>query len=38
MENEETVCTGNEIEMKTIGGEIAFITAMILDSLILKER
>jgi hypothetical protein len=38
MENEETVCSGNEIEMKTVGGEVAFITSMILDSLILKER
>ncbi len=38
MENEETVCTGNDIEMKTEGGEIGFITAMIADSLILKER
>jgi hypothetical protein len=37
MENEETVCTGNDVEMKTIGGEIGFITAMIADSLILQE-
>ncbi len=29
---------GNDQEMRTVGGELAFITAMILDSLILRER
>lgn len=37
-ENEETSCSGNSAEMRTNGGEVAFITAMILDSLVLRER
>jgi 23S rRNA A1618 N6-methylase RlmF len=37
-ENEHSHCTGNNVEMKTIGGEVAFITAMIIDSLLLRER
>jgi hypothetical protein len=37
MANEETVCTGNDIEMKTIGGEVGFILSVVLDSLILRE-
>lgn len=36
--NEETVCSGNTTEMHTQGGEVAFITAIILDSLVLRER
>jgi 23S rRNA A1618 N6-methylase RlmF len=36
-DNDETICTGNVTEMKTIGGECAFIAGMILDSLILRE-
>lgn len=36
-ENEETVCNGTEFEMKTIGGEVAFIASMIVDSFILRE-
>jgi 23S rRNA A1618 N6-methylase RlmF len=36
-ENEETVCAGTDLEMKTFGGEVAFIASMIVDSLILRE-
>jgi 23S rRNA (adenine1618-N6)-methyltransferase len=33
-----TACTGSEIEMVTPGGEIAFVSRMIADSLILQDR
>jgi hypothetical protein len=35
---ERTVCTGSISEMRTTGGEVAFICAMIADSLYLRER
>jgi hypothetical protein len=34
--NEKTVCTGTSNEIRTAGGEVAFITSIIADSLILK--
>jgi len=36
--NERTVCTGSTSEMRTLGGEVAFISAIIYDSLMLKDR
>jgi hypothetical protein len=36
--NNRTINTGSLNEIRTIGGEINFITAMIADSLIIKER
>lgn len=33
-----TACTGSECEMVTIGGEVAFVSRMIDESLILKDR
>jgi hypothetical protein len=36
--NSKTVCTGSEREMITTGGEIAFVGAIIADSLSLRER
>jgi hypothetical protein len=32
------VCTGSTNEMRTTGGEVAFICAMIADSLYLRDR
>ena len=33
-----TVCTGSKSEMRTVGGEVAFVAAIIADSLILRQR
>lgn len=35
--NPNTVCTGNNQEMYTAGGEVAFIIGMIMDSVVLRE-
>ena len=32
------MCTGSTSEMRTLGGEVAFISAIIYDSLLLKDR
>jgi hypothetical protein len=32
------VCTGDKVEMSTVGGEVVFIAGIIADSLILKQR
>lgn len=37
-ENDRSVCKGTVSEMRTFGGEVAFICAMIVDSLQLRER
>jgi 23S rRNA (adenine1618-N6)-methyltransferase len=34
-QNQYTICTGNKDEMVTIGGEVSFIIAIIMDSLVL---
>ena len=36
--NPRTICTGNENEMMTTGGEVAFVGAIIADSLMYKEK
>ena len=36
--NQRTVCTGSINEMRTVGGEIAFVCAIIADSLIIRDR
>lgn len=33
-----TACTGSESEMVTLGGEVAFVSRMIDESLVLKDR
>ena len=33
-----TVCTGSKSEMRTVGGEVAFVAAIIADSIILRHR
>lgn len=35
---ERTVCTGSTSEMRTVGGEVAFVCAMIADSIQLRDR
>jgi hypothetical protein len=35
---ERTVCTGSASEMRTAGGEVAFVCAMIADSIQLRDR
>jgi 23S rRNA A1618 N6-methylase RlmF len=35
---EHTVCVGSHSEMRTLGGEVAFVCAMIADSLQLRDR
>ena len=32
-----SVCTGSETEMRTLGGEVAFLSALIFDSLVLQK-
>jgi hypothetical protein len=36
--NDRTACTGNETEMRTVGGEVTFVAAQIADSIVLKDR
>ena len=36
-EGGHAVCTGTNTEMRTLGGEVAFIAAMILDSLVMQR-
>jgi len=35
--NDKTACTGDAVEMRTPGGEAAFVTAMVADSLVLRH-
>ena len=36
--NPRTVCSGSITEMKTVGGELAFIGAIVADSLVIREK
>jgi 23S rRNA A1618 N6-methylase RlmF len=36
--NSKTVCSGSELEMITIGGEVAFVGAIIADSLFVRDK
>jgi len=36
--NPRTICTGSSLEMATIGGEMAFVGAIIADSLLLRDK
>jgi len=36
--SERTVCTGSTSEMRTLGGEVAFVAAIVYDSLLLRDR
>ena len=35
--NPNTICTGSHVEMRTVGGEIAFLLAILFDSVILRH-
>jgi len=36
--SERTVCMGSTSEMRTLGGEVAFVAAIVYDSLLLRDR
>jgi hypothetical protein len=38
LDNPQTICTGTDLEMRTCGGELAFIGAIVMDSYVLKDK